>query len=141
MARLSQPTPPERAARADTVRLWRKVRTLEDPVWTKRYHSRDPSQKAFGGRVEIRFSDGRILTDELAVANAHPLGATPWVRKNYLGKFNAITAAQTRAEERGRFLAVAQRLPELSAEDLLALNVVADAVELKNRTRDSAGIF
>src|SRR3546814_16387828 len=28
---------PQRAARDDTVRLWRKVRTVEDPEWTRRF--------------------------------------------------------------------------------------------------------
>src|SRR5690554_4227673 len=30
---------PERTARPDTVRLWHKVRTVEDATWTERYHS------------------------------------------------------------------------------------------------------
>src|SRR5690606_5238985 len=30
---------PERAARPDTVALWHKVTTAEDPEWTRRYHS------------------------------------------------------------------------------------------------------
>jgi hypothetical protein len=32
--------------------LWHKIRTLEDPKWTKRYHSHDPKEQAFGGRVD-----------------------------------------------------------------------------------------
>src|SRR5689334_24656277 len=40
----------------------------------------DPAEKAFGGRVEIRLKNGKIISDELAVANAHPLGARPFVR-------------------------------------------------------------
>src|SRR5699024_2752706 len=32
---------PERAARADTVALWHKVATEEDPAWTRRYHTQD----------------------------------------------------------------------------------------------------
>src|SRR5699024_11931132 len=40
---------PERAARADTVALWHKVTTEEDPEWTRRYHSQDLTEKAFGG--------------------------------------------------------------------------------------------
>ena len=39
---------PERAQRPDTVALWRKIRTVEDPRWTERYHSTDPAIKAFG---------------------------------------------------------------------------------------------
>ena len=44
---------PERANRADTVRLWQKIRTVEDPRWTERYHTSDPDTKAFGGRIVI----------------------------------------------------------------------------------------
>ncbi|OYW06153.1 MAG: 2-methylcitrate dehydratase, partial [Acidiphilium sp. 37-67-22] len=44
---------PKRARRADTVALWHKIETAEDPEWTRRYHATDPAEKAFGGRVEI----------------------------------------------------------------------------------------
>ena len=72
---------PSRAARPDTVELWGKVTTTEDPEWTRRYHSTDPAEKAFGGRVVIRLADGRCLEDEIAVADAHPLGARPFARE------------------------------------------------------------
>ena len=36
--------------------------------------------KAFGGRVTITMKDGSKIVDEMAVANAHTLGATPWQR-------------------------------------------------------------
>ena len=45
---------PARAHRPSTVALWRKVRTVEDPAWTARYHDPDPARKAFGGRVGRR---------------------------------------------------------------------------------------
>src|ERR1700674_5806643 len=44
---------PKRAARRDTVALWRKIETQEDAEWTRRYHSRDPDTLAFGGRAEV----------------------------------------------------------------------------------------
>jgi 2-methylcitrate dehydratase len=28
----------ERARRPSTIALWHKIRTIEDPVWTERYH-------------------------------------------------------------------------------------------------------
>jgi 2-methylcitrate dehydratase len=49
---------PERAGRADTIELWNKVTTAEDAEWTRRYHSTDPAEKAFGGRVVITLADG-----------------------------------------------------------------------------------
>ncbi|MBN9613021.1 MAG: MmgE/PrpD family protein, partial [Actinobacteria bacterium] len=59
---------PARAARPDTVELWHKVATAEDPEWTRRYHSEDPDEKAFGGRVEIALTSGEKIVDEIAVA-------------------------------------------------------------------------
>ncbi len=69
---------PQRAQRPDTVALWKKISTVEDPRWTARYHSEDAAVKAFGGRVIITLKNGTVIEDELAVANAHTLGATPW---------------------------------------------------------------
>lgn len=78
---------PSRAAREDTVRLWHKIKTVEDAEWTKRYHDPDPNKKAFGARIEIAFKNGQKLNDEMAVANAHPAGAKPFTRPNYEKKF------------------------------------------------------
>jgi 2-methylcitrate dehydratase len=114
---------PERAGRPDTVALWHKITTVEDPEWTRRYHSNDPAEKAFGGRVEITLSDGTTITDEIAVADAHPLGARPFARENYLAKFRGLAGGVLPAEEIERFLELAQRLPELTAAELGGLTV------------------
>jgi 2-methylcitrate dehydratase len=116
---------PERAQRPDTVRLWRKIRTLEDPRWTERYHTSDPALKAFGGRIIIRLKDGTELADELAVANAHSLGATPWKRPDYIRKFEALTEGLLERTEAQRFLDIVQRLPSLKPGELPLLNVAA----------------
>jgi 2-methylcitrate dehydratase len=116
---------PERAARADTVALWRKVVTEEDAEWTRRYHSIDPAEKAFGGRVEITLSDGSTITDEIAVADAHPLGARPFAREQYVAKFRALAEGVLAESEIERFLDLAQRLPDLSATELGGLTIVA----------------
>ena len=98
---------PERAGRADTVALWHKVTTAEDDEWTRRYHSDDPNEKAFGGRVVIRFTDGTEIVDEIAVADAHPLGARPFAREDYVRKFRilaepVLAAGRDRAVPRPR---------------------------------------
>jgi 2-methylcitrate dehydratase len=118
---------PERAARADTVELWRKITTAEDAEWTRRYHSEDPNEKAFGGRVVIRFSDGTELVDEIAVADAHPLGARPFVREDYVRKFRLLAEPVLEPEEIERFLELVQRLPELTADEVAQLTIVAKA--------------
>src|SRR5258708_21874363 len=71
---------PERRNRTSTLKLWRSITTTEASDWTERYHARDPGQKAFGGRVEIFFRDGSRMEDKIGVANAHPLGTTPFAR-------------------------------------------------------------
>jgi 2-methylcitrate dehydratase len=114
---------PRRANRADTVRLWHKVETREDAEWTRRYHSVDPAEKAFGARVEIRMKDGTVLVDEMAVANAHPLGARPFEREHYIRKFEEMTGDILAPRESARFLEVVQDLPRLAAGELHLLNV------------------
>ncbi|ANP71689.1 MmgE/PrpD family protein [Cryobacterium arcticum] len=116
---------PERARRADTVALWNTVTTSEDAEWTRRYHSADPAEKAFGGRVEILLADGTRLVDELAVADAHPLGARPFVREDYVAKFRLLAGDALEPPEIERFLDLAQRLPELSGSELGSLTLVA----------------
>jgi 2-methylcitrate dehydratase len=116
---------PSRAARPDTVALWQKVSTVEDPEWTRRYHSLDISEKAFGGSVEITLADGTVIRDEIAVADAHPLGARPFARDQYVHKFRTLAAGLVAEQEIERFLAAAERLPELAAGELDQLNIEA----------------
>ena len=116
---------PARAARPDTVELWHKITTAEDAEWTRRYHSEDPAEKAFGGRVEIRLVSGERLVDEIAVADAHPLGARPFSRPDYIRKFRTLAEPVLEPAEIERFLDLVQRLPELSADEVRELNIVA----------------
>ncbi|WP_369047109.1 MmgE/PrpD family protein [Sinomonas sp. P10A9] len=116
---------PERAGRQDTVELWHKVTTEEDPEWTRRYHSLDIAEKAFGGSVVITLTDGTVIEDQIAVADAHPLGARPFGREQYIAKFRTLAAESVAPEEIDRFLAAVQRLPELGAGELDQLNIVA----------------
>jgi 2-methylcitrate dehydratase len=118
---------PKRAARPDTVRLWHKIETVEDPEWTRRYHTLDLAEKAFGGRAEIIFKDGTRLVDELAVANAHPLGAKPFGRQDYINKFKMLTDGIITTRESNRFLQAAQDLPRLGPGELSALNIALPA--------------
>ena len=121
---------PQRAGRAETVALWHKIETREDPEWTRRYHSTDPKEKAFGGRVEVTLADGTVITDELAVANAHPLGAKPFGRADYIRKFETLTEGIITRAAANRFLEAVQSLSSLRAEDLHLLNVALPAGRL-----------
>jgi 2-methylcitrate dehydratase len=130
---------PERAGRPETVALWRKIATVEDPDWTRRYHSRDPKEKAFGGRVVVTLKDGTIVEDELAIADAHPLGHRPFARPQYIEKFRTLADGIIARFEQDRFLATVERLPLLKAGDLVGLNIVADATKLGKPA--TTGIF
>ena len=116
---------PERAAREDTVALWQKVTTEEDAEWTRRYHSLDLTEKAFGGEVVITLADGTTLRDEIAVADAHPQGARPFARAQYVDKFRSLADGVLEEREIARFLDAAENLAELPAGELHRLNVLA----------------
>ena len=132
---------PERANRADTVQLWQKISTVEDPVWTQRYHDPNPEKRAFGGRLEVEFSSGKKIVDELAVANAHPAGKKPFVRQDYIRKFKILTEGLVTDVESTRFLELVQNLPELNSNDIREINVQLGADSLAPSTRNSEGIF
>ena len=121
---------PERAGRPETVALWRKISTVEDPAWTARYHSRAPREKAFGGRVVVTMRDGAVIEDELAVADAHPLGARPFSRPDYVNKFRTLSDGIMPPAEQSRFVATVERLVELSPEELGGLTFTVDAAKL-----------
>ena len=132
---------PERAQRPNTVALWNKISTVEDPEWTRRYHSVDPDEKAFGARAEITLKDGTVIVDELAVADAHPLGARPFAREQYIAKFRSLADGVIAPWEQDRFLRAAERAPELAAGELDQLTfTVADDV-LGRAPKTPKGIF
>lgn len=118
---------PERANRPNTVALWHKISTVEDSEWTRRYHSHDPKEKAFGGRVVVTLKGGSIVSDELAVADAHPLGARPFKRPDYINKFRILSEGIIAAAEQDRFITAVERLASLKASELADLTFTVDA--------------
>jgi len=129
---------PKRAQRKDTVALWQKIETREDPAWTARYHATDPNELAFGGRIEVFMKDGTKLVDEMAVANAHPLGAKPFARADYIRKFCILTDGIITTREANRFIEAVQNLASLPAGELHQLNVALPAGQL---AESKPGIF
>ena len=83
---------PKRAARADTVAAVAQDRNAGGSGVDRAATTRPiPNELAFGGRVEILLRDGSRIEDELAVANAHPHGARPFGRDDYIRKFLTMT--------------------------------------------------
>lgn len=132
---------PERAQRPDTVKLWHKIRTVEDPKWTEAYHNSDPNKKRFGGKVEIIMNNGKTIVDELGVANAHPAGAKPFARPDYIRKFDTLTDGIITRDERNRFITLCESLPDLTPAQVQELNVQIPIDQLINNKRDNKGIF
>ncbi|ORI27141.1 2-methylcitrate dehydratase PrpD [Rhodococcus sp. 1168] len=132
---------PERAQRPDTIALWNKISTAEDPEWTRRYHSIDPDEKAFGARAEITLKDGTVITDELAVADAHPLGARPFAREQYIAKFRTLADGVIEPAEQDRFLAAAENTPNLAAGGLDQLTFTVTDDVLSRAPKTPKGIF
>jgi 2-methylcitrate dehydratase len=132
---------PERAHRAQTIALWQKIRTRSDPQWERRYHATEATKKAFGGSVVITMEDGTKITDEIAMADAHPQGAAPFARTDYIAKFETLAAQSLSAAERERFIALAIGAGDLDAAALLGLLPVADPAALGSLAREKNGIF
>jgi len=132
---------PKRAQREDTVKLWHSISTEEDPAWTARYHDPDPDKRAFGGRLEVTLKSGEKIVDELAVANAHPAGARPFARENYINKFKTLTKGIISNTESIRFLDLVQNLPDLDTAGVGEINVQVDAIDVDSNTPDTKGIF
>jgi len=116
---------PQRAGRPETVALWRRVSTVEEPGWTDRYLAGE----AFGGRVVVHLADGTAVEDELVVADAHPLGARPFGRAQYVAKFRQLATPMVPEAEQERFLSLAEQLPALGLEEVRELNFNVPGLE------------
>ncbi|HLU82874.1 MAG TPA: hypothetical protein VKZ43_05685, partial [Trueperaceae bacterium] len=105
----------------------------------RRYHSSDPADKAFGARVVITMNDGRVISDEIAVADAHPLGARPFARAEYVEKFRVLAAGVVDKGEQDRFLELTQRVGSLTPAEVGELGVAVDPARLGDGP--TVGIF
>jgi len=120
---------PERARRAAELGLWQKVTTVDDPEWTHRYLSNDPREKAFGGHAVVVLADGTVIEDEIACADAHPLGARPFGRDQYIAKFRRLAFGVVSDDEQERFLALVARLTSSTADQLNGCTLSIPGIE------------
>ena len=51
----------------------------------------DPKKKSFGARIVVTLNNGKKISEELERADAHPYGARPFKRKDYIKKFLTLT--------------------------------------------------
>ena len=69
----------------------------------------------------MRLKDGTVISDKLAIADAHPLGARPFARPQYEEKFRTLAEGIVAPAEQDRFLAAVTNIETL--DDLGELNI------------------
>ena len=128
-----------RAKKESTIKIWRSIKTHEDKKWTKKYHDPNPKNKAFGAKVVVTLNNGKKITEELDRADAHPYGARPFKRENYINKFLTLTEGILDKKESNRFLKTVQNLRNLKSGQLHKLNIEVRRNKLKRNNKK--GIF
>ena len=83
--------------------------------------------------------NGRKITEELDRADAHPYGARPFKRQNYINKFLTLTENILDKKESDRFLKTVQNLRNLKSGQLHKLNIEVRKSKLKQNNKK--GIF
>ena len=84
-------------------------------------------------------NNGKKVTEELDRADAHPYGARPFKRENYINKFLTLTDGILEKSESDRFLKNVQNLKNLKAGQLDKLNIEIKKSKLKRNLKK--GIF
>ena len=124
-----------RAARKSTIKIWHSIKTHEDKKWTKKYHDPNPKNKSFGAKVIVTLKNGKRLSEELDKADAHPYGARPFKRENYINKFLILTENIISKNESNRFLKTVQNLRKLKSGQLNKLNIEIKKSKLKRNLK------
>ncbi|MDA0336203.1 MAG: MmgE/PrpD family protein [bacterium] len=124
-----------------TVALWQKIRTEEVSEWTLAYHEPDFHGKKFGAEVVVTMQDGSTVRERLDNPNAHSLGAHPFTRPDYVRKLHTLGEDIAGAAEIERFLALVDRLPELTPAEVRQLNMVVPAERLEACGENRVGIM
>ena len=128
-----------RTKRKSTIKIWHSIKTHEDKKWTRKYHHHDPKKRSFGAKVVVTLKNRKKIKEELDKADAHPYGARPFKRKNYINKFLILTKNIISKKESDRFLEIVQNLRRLKGGGLYKLNIEVSKKYLKKNK--SKGIF
>ena len=129
----------KRAKRKSTIKIWHSIKTHEDKKWTKKYHDPNPKNKSFGAKVVVTFKNGKKIVESLNRADAHPYGARPFKRANYIKKFLTLTKNIVSKKETDRYLKNVQNLRKIKKGNLHKLNIVVNKSYLKKNSKK--GIF
>ena len=128
-----------RANRKSTIKIWKCIKTHEDKKWTRKYHDSDPKNKSFGAKVVVTMKNRKKISEQLEKADAHPYGARPFKRKDYINKFKILTKNIIFHKESLRFIKIVQNLRKLKNGQLGKLNIEVNKKYLKKNNKK--GIF
>ena len=95
--------------------------------------------KKIGAKVVVTLSNGKKVVEQLDRADAHPYGARPFKRQNYIQKFLTLTDGILDKKESLRFLKTVQNLKNLKSGELNKLNIQVKRSKIKKNTKK--GIF
>ena len=126
-----------RSNRKSTIKLWKLIKTHEDKKWTRKYHDPNPKNKSFGAKVVVKFNNGKKIIDQLEKADAHPYGARPFKRQDYIRKFKTLTDKILSKKESERFLKTVQNLRKLKEGQLGKLNIEVSNKKIKKNKKKS----
>ena len=84
-------------------------------------------------------NNGKKIVEQLDRADAHPYGARPFKRQNYIQKFLTLTDDILDKKESLRFLKTVQNLKNLKSGELNKLNIQVEQSQIKKNTKK--GIF
>ena len=84
--------------------------------------------------------NGKTVTEEINVADAHPAGNRPFGRKEYINKFKTLTDGIISKKETTRFLNAVQDLKNLKSNELKRLNIEM-IPRKKNKNTEKKAIF
>ena len=87
----------------------------------------------------VTLNNGKKITEALDKADAHPYGARPFKRQNYINKFLTLTEGILDKRESDRFLKNVQNLKNLKSGQLDKLNLIVKKSKLKRNLKK--GIF
>jgi 2-methylcitrate dehydratase len=96
-------------------------------------------KKSFGAKVVVTLNNGNKIIEQLDRADAHPYGARPFKRQNYINKFLTLTDGILDNKESDRFLRTVQNLRNLKSGQLDRLNIEVKKSDLKRNLKK--GIF
>ncbi len=128
-----------RVNRKSTIKIWKCIKTHEDKKWTRKYHDSDPKNKSFGAKVVVTMKNGKKISEQLERADAHPYGARPFKRKDYINKFKILTKNIIFRKESLRFIKIVENLRKLKNGQLGKLNIEVNKKYLKKNNKK--GIF